>query len=111
MYHVNEIYREAFYQSNIFRFYFDDLKLGVIDIETTGLNPERSSFILGGLVVPDAKGKKAIQLLSESKDEETALIRSYLFELKDLDVLVSYNGDHFDLPFLTRRIRNNRIPG
>ncbi len=111
MYCTNEIYREAFYQSNIFRFYFSDLKLGVIDIETTGLNPDRSDFILGGLVVPDTQGKKAIQLLSESKEEETVLIQSYLSELKDLDVLVSYNGDHFDLPFLNRRLRYNRIPG
>ena len=110
MFCINESYNEAFYQSNIFRFYFGDLRLGVIDIETTGLNPERSHFILGGLVIPESKGKKAIQLLSESKEEEGVLLQSYLSELKDLDVLVSYNGDHFDLPFLNKRIKHNRIP-
>ncbi|MEL7656900.1 MAG: ribonuclease H-like domain-containing protein, partial [Bacillota bacterium] len=82
---------------------------GVIDIETTGLNPDRSHFILGGLVVPDSNGKKALQLFSESKEEEASLIRSYLSELKNLDVLVNYNGDHFDLPFLNRRIKYNHI--
>lgn len=111
MYCIDEQYQEAFYQSNIFRFYFEDLQLGVIDIETTGLNSDRSRFILGGLVVPDTQGKKAIQLLSESNEEESALIRSYLDQLKELDVLVSYNGDHFDLPFLNRRIHHHRIPG
>lgn len=111
MYCINEHYPEAFYQSNIFRFYFDGLQLGVIDIETTGLNSDRSRFILGGLVVPDTQGKKAIQLFSESNEEESALIRSYLDELKELDVLVSYNGDHFDLPFLNRRIQHHRFSG
>lgn len=111
MYCTDEIYQEAFYQSNIFRFYFDDLALGVIDIETTGLNPDRSRFILGGLVLPEARGKKAVQIFSESKEEEAPLIRSYLSELSNLDVLVSYNGDHFDLPFLRRRLQHNRIDG
>ncbi|HML37225.1 MAG TPA: ribonuclease H-like domain-containing protein [Bacillota bacterium] len=111
MYSTTESSSELFYQSNIFRFYFDGLKLGVVDIETTGLSPDRSLFILGGLVTPDSQGKKAIQLLAESKEEEPLLIRSYLSELKDLDVLVSYNGDHFDLPFLNQRLRSNHIPG
>lgn len=110
MYCVNENYKEDFYQSNILNFYFDDLSIGVIDIETTGLNPDRSHFILGGLVVPDIEGKKAIQLFSESKEEEGLLLRSYLRELKTLDVLISYNGDHFDLPFLNKRIKFNQIP-
>lgn len=109
MYNICERYPEAFYQSNIFRFYFEDVNFGVIDIETTGLNPDRSRFILGGLVVPDDQGKRAIQLMSESRDDEAALIQAYLSELNQLDILISYNGDHFDLPFLTRRIRHNRI--
>jgi uncharacterized protein YprB with RNaseH-like and TPR domain len=106
---IRESYPEAFFESNTFRFYFEGLKLGVVDIETTGLNPDRSRFILGGLVAPDGQGKQAVQLLSESKEEEPLLILSYLSELADLDVLVSYNGDHFDLPFLNRRILHNRI--
>lgn len=109
MYSIDERYQEAFYESNIFRFYFEDVTLGVIDIETTGLNPDRSHLILGGLVLPDIQGKRAIQLFSESKEEEHMLIRSYLSEISDLDMLVSYNGDHFDLPFLNRRIRHCRL--
>jgi Predicted exonuclease len=111
MYCTSESYPETFYNSNIFRLYFEDLRLGVIDIETTGLNPDYSRFILGGLVLPDAEGKKAFQYFSESDDEETPLIRSYLTQLKNLDVVISYNGDHFDLPFLNRRLRHNRIAG
>jgi len=111
MYYSSEIHEETFFESNIFRFYFEDLNLGVIDIETTGLNPDRSRFILGGLVAPDRQGKKAVQIMAESKEEEAQLILAYLSELSDLDVIVSYNGDHFDLPYLNRRMAHNRISG
>jgi hypothetical protein len=107
---IRETYPEAFYQSNILRFYFDGLKPGVIDIETTGLDPDRSRFILGGLVRPEPWGKGLIQFFAESKEEEAQLICSWLSELTDLDVLISYNGDHFDLPFLKKRLRHSRVP-
>jgi len=110
MFCIRDTYPEEFYQSNIFNFYFEGLKPGVIDIETTGLDPVRSRFVLGGLVTPDARGKSFYQIFAESREEEIPLILSFLSELKDLDVLVSYNGDHFDLPFLNRRLRLNRIP-
>jgi uncharacterized protein YprB with RNaseH-like and TPR domain len=111
MYLTSGFFQEPFYQSNIFRLYFEGLNLGVIDIETTGLNPDYSRFILGGLVVPDPRGKKAFQIMAESKEEEASLLSAYLSELSDLDVLVSYNGDHFDLPFLNRRMLRNHISG
>ncbi len=109
MYCVNENFQENFYNSNIYRFYFGDLNIGVVDIETTGLNPDRNQFILGGIVVPENCEKKTIQLLAESKSEEASLLRSYLNEWKDLDMVISYNGDHFDLPFISRRAKHNRI--
>jgi uncharacterized protein YprB with RNaseH-like and TPR domain len=101
---------EPFYQSNIFRFYFDGLNVGVVDIETTGLSPARSRFVLGGLVAPDVTGKSFFQAFAESTKEEAALLRAYLFELRNFDVLISYNGDHFDFPFLRGRLGPNRIP-
>ena len=33
--------------------YFENLKVGIFDIETTGLSPDRCKFILGGLVTGD----------------------------------------------------------
>jgi uncharacterized protein YprB with RNaseH-like and TPR domain len=110
MYCINESYQEDFYESNIYRFYFGDLNIGVIDIETTGLSPDRSQCILGGIVLPEEHGKRAYQFLAESKEEEEEVLRTYFQKWKDLDVVVSYNGDHFDLPFLSRRARYNRIP-
>ena len=109
MYRISEHCQEAFYYSKILDFYFEDLNIGVIDIETTGLNPVQSRFVLGGLLVPDSDGKCTMQFLSESSDEEAALLHTYLSRLKGLDVMVSYNGEHFDLPFLLTRFQRHHI--
>ncbi|HHU17838.1 MAG TPA: ribonuclease H-like domain-containing protein [Clostridiales bacterium] len=106
MYHAIEQHQEVFYNSKILDFYFENLNIGVIDIETTGINPLRNRFILGGLLVPDSAGKCTMQFFAESKEEETALLHTYLSHLRDLDVLISYNGDQFDIPFLMKRLQN-----
>lgn len=110
MYRTSERCQEGFYQSNILDFYFKDLNIGVIDIETTGLNPVRDRFVLGGLLLPESAGKRTMQFLSESNDEEMELLNTYLSHLRKLDVLVTYNGDHFDLPFLSSRFLHYNIP-
>lgn len=109
MYRISEHYQEIFYYSKILDFYFEDLNIGVIDIETTGLDPVRSRFVLGGLLVPDSAGKYTMQFLSESNDEEISLLHTYLSQLKNLDVLVSYNGERFDIPFLIKRFQHHHI--
>lgn len=109
MYYTIEQHQEDFYYSKILDFYFEDLNIGVIDIETTGLNPVRNRFILGGLLVPDSTGKCTMQFLAESNEEEITLLHTYLSHLKNLDVLISYNGEQFDMPFLIKRLKNYDI--
>jgi uncharacterized protein YprB with RNaseH-like and TPR domain len=109
MYYTIEQHQEDFYYSKILDFYFEDLNIGVIDIETTGLNPVRNRFILGGLLVPDSAGKCTMQFLAESNEEEIALLHTYLSHFKNLDVLISYNGEQFDIPFLIKRLKNYDI--
>lgn len=109
MYFEDRYYDEKFYQSKIFDFYFKDLKLGVLDIETTGLNPEKSKMILGGILMPINSGIRTLQFFSETRDEEASILNDYLSELSNFDVLISYNGDNFDLPFINRRLKANNI--
>lgn len=104
---IEQQYEEQFYQSNIFNRYFKDLKIGVLDIETTGLNPDKSKLIIGGLLTPQDNHLKVKQFFLDRRDEEPELLEAYLSSLKDIDVLVTYNGDHFDLPFINRRIHAN----
>ena len=49
MKHLCKKYNIDIYKSSLLDFYFRDMKAGVLDIETTGLNPSLNKFILGGL--------------------------------------------------------------
>lgn len=105
MYTESKNYTDSFYRSQIFDFYFQGLNVGILDIETTGLYPQKSNVILGGLVTPTATGIETYQIFSESRDEEKRLLEVFLEKIAPLDVLVTYNGNHFDLPFLISRLQ------
>ncbi|MDO4546161.1 MAG: ribonuclease H-like domain-containing protein [Bacillota bacterium] len=101
MKHLMRKYDETLYQSGLLDFYFKGLNMGILDIETTGLNPSRNKFILGGLY--NCGEKTMHQFLAESRKEEPAALAAYLEELSKVDLVVTYNGKHFDMPFLEKR--------
>jgi len=91
--------------------YFSGCKIGVLDIETTGLSPFRNKVILGGLISYEPSGQGVLQqYFAENPSEEPLLIETYLHAIKDLDVLISYNGRGFDLPFVEARAKALNIP-
>lgn len=96
------------HNSRIWDTYFRDLKIGVFDIETTGLNSLYSQVILGG-VLEYKSGASYRQFFAESKEDEPVLLKAYLESLSHFDVLVSYNGENFDLPFLRDRLVKHGI--
>ena len=106
MIRVEKEYKEKPYTSKAFDLYFGGLSLAVLDIETTGLSPQRANFILGGLSTYDNQSgsRKLIQLFAEEKSEEKLLLKEYLAEISKHDILITYNGKHFDLNFLRRRL-------
>lgn len=85
--------------------YFEDAEPGVFDIETTGLNPERNSLILIGFF----KNGKAYQYFAENILEEGDIIEAFLKDLGNKEVLITYNGASFDIPFLRMRMEANGI--
>lgn len=92
---------EDIYRSNMLDFYFGGLKCGVLDIETTGLDPLRSRFILGGIF--DAEKGCMHQVFADSRSEEKEALERFACEIDDLDMVITYNGRHFDMPFLQKR--------
>lgn len=103
MHYIKEPYSQFLYSSRAFDFYFKDLAFGVLDIETTGLNPNNSAFILGGLI---SYAENSIeQFFVENLSEEKAVLELFIDRLKHLDVIVTYNGEHFDIPFLLKRAK------
>ncbi|MDR1570970.1 MAG: ribonuclease H-like domain-containing protein [Clostridiales Family XIII bacterium] len=112
MHFVDRHCEDSFYSSEGFDFYFGDVRLGVFDIETTGLAPGKARFVLGGLLTPCVGGVRLRQFFSDGGHEETEILDLYMDALSETDVLFSYNGDRFDLPFLAGRLeRRHRDAG
>ena len=82
-----------------------------IDIETTGLSPERARVYLVGCLHPlDDSRFQFLQWLSESPLEERKLLTEVSAYIQDFSPLVHFNGDRFDLPFLQQRADELGIP-
>lgn len=105
MKHIAEDWQQDICHSALWDFYFDGLRTGVLDIETTGLDPYRNKFILGG--VYDVQTRRIHQILAESQSEEALALGEYMDVMAELDVLITYNGNRFDIPFLDTRLRRH----
>ncbi len=80
-----------------------------LDIETTGLKKESCSVYLIGLLYPGESF--TLSLLFAEKTGEECLILSELSRMtagKEVS-LITFNGRHFDLPFLIKRYEVNGI--
>lgn len=102
MKHITKKQDENIYKSSLLDFYFKDMKAGVLDIETTGLSPAKNKFILGGLY---SFGEGNIhQFFAENRSEEASALKSFTEKLSQLDMVITYNGRHFDMPFIEKRL-------
>lgn len=110
MEYITDTIQYPLYTSRAFRLYFENMKLGVLDIETTGLNPQRSQFVLGGLLIPRRDGLLVQQFFSEGPEHEQETLQAYLKAIEETDVLLTYNGQHFDIPFIKTRSRIRQMP-
>ena len=97
------------YSSEIFNAYFSNMKTGFFDIETTGLSPDRCKLILAGIAYYDGSRLIAKQIFAEDPSEEPHVIAAVIEELKNFDMIVTYNGRKFDMPFLLKRAQKNKI--
>ncbi len=97
------------YRSRILEEYFSSENMVIADIETTGLSPRSSQVILGGMIMPDGDDRLAVQYFADSPEDEEELLDRYTAKLAEYDVIVTYNGNAFDLPFLKKRMKTHRI--
>ena len=84
--------------------YFGDKRVCMFDIETTGLSPFSSFTYIIGLNVFEDGQWKIIQLFNDDGRSEPELIRTFQTMIKDYDVLVEFNGDTFDIPYIKKRM-------
>lgn len=85
---------------------WDDVRRMQIDLETTGLDPQRDRIFLIAVRAPDG----SVEMLEN--DDEAALIRTLVERVRacDPDVIENHNLHGFDLPFLDRRAQLLRVP-
>lgn len=98
-------------------------RLVFFDIETTGLSAARASLYLIGAVHYEAGSFRLVQYFAESLSDETELLAAFFSLLARKrraaseeagrpvqPVLLHFNGDGFDIPFLQKLILQYRLP-
>ncbi len=80
-----------------------------IDIETTGLLPRYSDIYMIGAAYYDGNSWKIKQLFSENSSQEEALLSAFSDFSRSFKVLVHYNGDRFDIPFLQTKYEEHKL--
>lgn len=73
-----------------------------LDIETTGLTPATSSVYLIGAVYHQQMEWHIRQWFSDSLTSEQEILEDFFSFLRNYQVVVSFNGETFDLPFLKK---------
>lgn len=78
------------------------------DIETTGLAPNTYVFLCGVMVV---EGDHFVveQLLARDYGEEAGILRYLRGVMTRYPMFVTYNGEHFDMPFVRTRMAVARV--
>lgn len=79
------------------------------DIETTGLRSLSCYIYLIGCLTETGDGLRFRQWFAENADEEPEIIRLFCEAIEPDTVLVHYNGNTFDIPFLQERIRLHKM--
>ncbi|MFA5527851.1 MAG: ribonuclease H-like domain-containing protein [Peptostreptococcales bacterium] len=100
---IKKHYIETLFISNIFNHYFGNLNLGFLDIETTGLNSSFNKVFLIGILTVHENEFIETQFFADSKEEEKRILKEAALFLSDIDLLITYNGSTFDIPFLNKR--------
>lgn len=90
---------------------FDQLHRLQFDLETTGLNPERSRIFMVAVRHPSG-AEEVLEVTGADDAAEADLIRRLVATVAaaDPDVIENHNLHGFDLPFLERRARILRVP-
>src|SRR5205807_8460235 len=79
-------------------------KIVILDIETTSLEADAGVLVGAGLMSVVGPGE---YLEARRTSEEKSLLSKLVKRLESYDVLVTWNGRSFDIPFLTTRFMKN----
>ena len=80
------------------------------DIETTGLSARSAGLYLIGVLTYTDKNWTLLQYFCEDVADEPAVLQAFFELLRTKKILISYNGDGFDIPFLLHMVEQYGLP-
>jgi len=78
----------------------------ILDIETTSLEADAGTLVSAGLMSDKGRGE---YLEAKRTSDEKSLLLKLLKRLESYDVMVTWNGRSFDVPFLTTRLMKHGL--
>lgn len=81
-----------------------------LDIETTGFTARSSYLYLIGCAYYQAGKWHTIQWMAENFEQETAVLEAFFDFAKHFRYLVHFNGNNFDLPYITQKCEQHALP-
>ena len=89
---VRTVHKVEIFKSKLMEQYFSNMRMGVFDIETLGLSPEKSPLVLAGLLTVDQEGNALIsQYFAEKRQDEALIMEQLRRDFENIDFLVTYN--------------------
>lgn len=91
--------------------YFSRDNICFLDIETTGLSRKFNKIYLIGLLYFNTESESwtLTQLFANHIDNEDKLLKKLNDYIRKFDLIITYNGDSFDLPFINNRCEIHKI--
>ena len=81
-----------------------------LDIETTGFTARSSYLYLIGCAYYQSGSWHTIQWLAANYEQEAVILRAFFDFAKFFRYLVHFNGNNFDLPFITQKCEQLSLP-
>ena len=81
-----------------------------VDIETTGFTARTSGLYLIGCAYYLAGKWRTIQWMAENREQEADVLKAFFDFAKLYRYLIHFNGNNFDLPFITQKCELLSLP-
>ena len=81
-----------------------------VDIETTGLSPKYHFCYLIGCCGRQEDRLILTQFFCDCPEDEAVILKTFDTFTQSYDRVITFNGKHFDLPFLEKRCLSYRLP-
>lgn len=100
-------FKDSFIKNIDYDEYFNGQAVCFLDIETTGFSRKYNVIYLIGIVYynPHKNIWESRQIFADDKSSEKDVLLKLIDYVKNFDLIITYNGDSFDIPFINTRLK------